>query len=61
MYKGFWDKLKKPIIGLSPMDGITDAAFRGIPFFRVFFEINFDQCPSRKSSLCFDNQVASMP
>ncbi len=27
-YKGFWSKLKKPIIGLSPMDGVTDAAYR---------------------------------
>jgi tRNA-dihydrouridine synthase B len=26
--RGFWDKLKSPIIGLSPMDGVTDAAFR---------------------------------
>ncbi|MBI3620442.1 tRNA-dihydrouridine synthase [Candidatus Roizmanbacteria bacterium] len=26
--RGFWTKLKKPIIGLSPMDGVTDAAFR---------------------------------
>jgi len=24
----FWKKLHKPIIGLSPMDGVTDAAFR---------------------------------
>lgn len=24
----FWNSLKKPIIGLSPMDGVTDAAFR---------------------------------
>ncbi|MCK5616677.1 tRNA-dihydrouridine synthase family protein, partial [Candidatus Pacearchaeota archaeon] len=28
MGKGFWSKLQKPIIGLSPMDGVTDAAFR---------------------------------
>jgi len=29
MYKNnFWQKLKKPIIGLAPMDGVTDAAFR---------------------------------
>lgn len=28
MTKGFWANLKKPILGLSPMDGITDAAFR---------------------------------
>lgn len=28
LYRGFWDNLKKPIIGLSPMDGVTDAAFR---------------------------------
>ncbi len=28
MEKGFWEKLKKPIIGLAPMDGVTDAAFR---------------------------------
>jgi len=28
MNKGFWAKLKKPIIGLSPMDGVSDAAFR---------------------------------
>jgi len=26
----FWQKLKAPIIGLAPMDGITDAAFRYI-------------------------------
>lgn len=26
----FWTKLKKPIIGLSPMDGVTDAAFRAV-------------------------------
>ena len=26
----FWKKLRKPIIGLSPMDGVTDAAFRFI-------------------------------
>lgn len=24
----FWSRLRKPIIGLSPMDGVTDAAFR---------------------------------
>jgi len=28
MEHGFWDNLKKPIIGLSPMDGVTDPAFR---------------------------------
>lgn len=28
LFKGFWDNLEKPIIGLSPMDGVTDAAFR---------------------------------
>lgn len=26
----FWKKLRQPIIGLSPMDGVTDAAFRFI-------------------------------
>jgi len=26
----FWDALPRPIIGLSPMDGVTDAAFRRI-------------------------------
>jgi tRNA-dihydrouridine synthase B len=30
MYRGFWDNLKKPIIGLSPMDGVSDAPFRQI-------------------------------
>lgn len=30
MERGFWDKLNKPIIALSPMDGVTDAAFRYI-------------------------------
>lgn len=25
---GFWSKLKKPIIGLAPMDGVTDPSFR---------------------------------
>src|SRR5437763_12809038 len=24
----FWNTLPQPIIGLSPMDGVTDAAFR---------------------------------
>lgn len=28
MAKGFWEELSRPIVGLSPMDGITDAAFR---------------------------------
>lgn len=28
MFRGFWEKLEKPIIGLAPMDGVTDAAFR---------------------------------
>jgi len=26
----FWNRITKPIIGLSPMDGVTDAAFRYI-------------------------------
>jgi tRNA-dihydrouridine synthase len=26
----FWRSLPKPVIGLSPMDGVTDAAFRGL-------------------------------
>jgi nifR3 family TIM-barrel protein len=26
----FWQKIEKPIIGLSPMDGVTDAPFRYI-------------------------------
>lgn len=26
----FWDTLPRPIIGLAPMDGVTDAAFRSI-------------------------------
>ena len=26
----FWQKIDKPIIGLSPMDGVTDASFRFI-------------------------------
>ena len=30
MNRGFWDKLKYPIIGLAPMDGVTDAPFRYI-------------------------------
>lgn len=28
LFRGFWENLEKPIIGLSPMDGVTDAAFR---------------------------------
>ncbi|MEK7547877.1 MAG: tRNA-dihydrouridine synthase, partial [Patescibacteria group bacterium] len=28
IFKGFFEKIKKPIIGLAPMDGITDAPFR---------------------------------
>lgn len=30
MFRGFWDKLDLPIIGLSPMDGVTDVAMREI-------------------------------
>lgn len=30
MELGFWKTLEKPIVGLSPMDGITDEAFRFI-------------------------------
>lgn len=30
MQKGFWQKIVKPIIGLSPMDGVTDAPMRYI-------------------------------
>ncbi len=30
MEKGFWKNLSKPIIALSPMDGVTDAPFRAI-------------------------------
>jgi len=26
--KGFWEKLAKPVVGLSPMDGVTDAPMR---------------------------------
>ncbi len=30
MQPSFWNSLPKPIIGLAPMDGVTDAAFRYI-------------------------------
>lgn len=30
MAKNFWKKIKKPIIGLSPMDGYTDSPFRRV-------------------------------
>lgn len=30
MNKGFWGKLPRPIVGLSPMDGVTDAPMRFI-------------------------------
>lgn len=29
-FRGFWQSLKTPILGLSPMDGVTDAPFRAI-------------------------------
>ena len=28
MESGFWKKLKKPIMALAPMSGVTDGAFR---------------------------------
>jgi tRNA-dihydrouridine synthase B len=28
MERGFWEHLPRPILGLSPMDGVTDAAYR---------------------------------
>lgn len=30
MIKGFWQNLERPIIGLAPMDGVSDPAFRYI-------------------------------
>ena len=30
MFLGFWKDLPRPIVGLSPMDGVTDAAMRKI-------------------------------
>jgi tRNA-dihydrouridine synthase B len=30
MGKGFWEKLPRPMVGLSPMDGVTDAPMRFI-------------------------------
>jgi len=30
MSSNFWHQIKKPILGLSPMDGITDSSFRYI-------------------------------
>ena len=30
MFMNFWHSIAKPIIGLSPMDGVTDASFRWI-------------------------------
>ncbi|MCX7997104.1 MAG: tRNA-dihydrouridine synthase [Patescibacteria group bacterium] len=30
MNRGFWSNLPRPVIGLSPMDGVSDAAFRAI-------------------------------
>lgn len=30
MTSNFWQSLPRPIIGLAPMDGVTDAAFRAI-------------------------------
>jgi tRNA-dihydrouridine synthase B len=30
MNRGFWDKLPRPIVGLAPMDGVTDAPMRFI-------------------------------
>jgi len=30
MFLGFWKDLSRPIVGLSPMDGVTDAAMRKI-------------------------------
>lgn len=30
MEKGFWKDLKNPVIGLAPMDGVTDAPFRAM-------------------------------
>lgn len=29
-HKNFWSKLSKPIIGMAPMDGVTDAPFRAV-------------------------------
>jgi tRNA-dihydrouridine synthase B len=30
MFQGFWSTLPRPIIGLSPMDGVTDQSYRYI-------------------------------
>ena len=45
----FWHAIRKPIIGLSPMDGVTDPAFRfivarrGKPDVQVTEFINVDE------------------
>jgi len=30
LFNAFWEKLEAPIVGLAPMDGVTDAAFRHV-------------------------------
>jgi len=62
---GFWHDIPQPIIGLSPMDGVTDPAFRfivapyGKPDVQVTEFINVDDVcqraaparPSRESAI----------
>jgi nifR3 family TIM-barrel protein len=42
----FWQNLKQPIIGLSPMDGVTDASFRRIVALQGAPDVTFTEFTS---------------
>ena len=42
----FWHALTQPIIGLSPMDGVTDAAFRWIVAMQTPADVSFTEFTS---------------
>ena len=43
---GFWNTLPRPIIGLSPMDGVTDAAFRQVVAMQGAPDVTFTEFTS---------------
>ncbi|MGH7205249.1 MAG: hypothetical protein ACREI2_03445, partial [Nitrospiraceae bacterium] len=43
---GFWEHLPQPIIGLSPMDGVTDAAFRLVAAMQGAPDVTFTEFTS---------------
>ncbi len=62
----FWNTLQRPIVGLSPMDGVTDAAYRRVAARRggpdvVLTEFTNVEGLSRNADVMLDDFIYSEP